>query len=91
VDNKKANDVSKICFKKTGQCTKKLAKIFRHYIFHLLERLRAPICILAILLKTINFAFKFNLSLTSDGWSGAYLKGLTFPKDLRQRGNFGGP
>jgi hypothetical protein len=23
--------------------------------------------------------------------SGAYLKGLTFPKDLRQRGTFGGP
>jgi hypothetical protein len=24
-------------------------------------------------------------------WSGAYLEGLTLPKDLRQRGTFGGP
>jgi hypothetical protein len=27
----------------------------------------------------------------SDWWSGAYFKGLTLPKDLRQRGSFGGP
>jgi hypothetical protein len=24
-------------------------------------------------------------------WPGAYIKGLTIPKDLRQRGTFGGP
>jgi hypothetical protein len=28
---------------------------------------------------------------TSDWWSGAYLKGLTLPRDLRQRGIPGGP
>jgi hypothetical protein len=30
-------------------------------------------------------------SSTSDWWSGAYLKGPTLPKDLQQRGTFGGP
>jgi hypothetical protein len=30
-------------------------------------------------------------SPTSDWWPGAYLKGLTIPRDLRQSGTFGGP
>jgi hypothetical protein len=30
-------------------------------------------------------------SSTSDWWSAAYLKGLTFPRNLRKRGTLGGP
>jgi hypothetical protein len=30
-------------------------------------------------------------SSISDWWSGTYLKGLTSPEDLQQRGTFGGP
>jgi hypothetical protein len=32
-----------------------------------------------------------SLQLRTYIWSGAYLKGLTLPKDLRQRVTFGGP
>jgi hypothetical protein len=35
--------------------------------------------------------FFIQLALIGEGCPGAYLKGQTFPKDLRQRGNFGGP
>jgi hypothetical protein len=39
----------------------------------------------------VRLRFRWSVSSTSGWWSGAHLKGLTFPKDLQQRGTFGGP
>jgi hypothetical protein len=47
-----------------------------------------------ILAPTLNMAIYASARMVegvSDWWSGAYLKGLTLPKDLRHRGTFGGP